>query len=109
MSSGAIGASRTRGCYFSTRETMEYIILSKDQAMEIMAEVDAKVEAARCKGYNEGRAAEAEMNATSYEEVEYAYNEGYAHGNAKGYDEGYTDGCTDGLADGYDDGYEDGH
>ena len=36
---------------------MEYIILSKDQAMEIMAEVDAKVEAARCKGYNEVRAA----------------------------------------------------
>jgi flagellar biosynthesis/type III secretory pathway protein FliH len=80
---------------------MQYLILSKEQAKELVAEVEALVEEAFQSGVAVGRGDVAQL---SDEQEADAYDTGYDDGKAIGYDEGYNDGA----ADSYDDGYEDG-
>jgi flagellar assembly protein FliH len=71
-------------------EMQDFIVLTLAQVRELLADVDAKVEAARREGYDEGNEA--------------GYEVGFEHGSAQGYDDGFANG----VADGYDDGFEDG-
>jgi flagellar biosynthesis/type III secretory pathway protein FliH len=80
---------------------MQYLILSKDQAKALLAEVAAEREEAFQRGYEIGRA---DIDANRDDAEMNAYDQGYDDGNASGYDQGYSDGA----ADSYDDGYEDG-
>jgi hypothetical protein len=80
---------------------MQYLILSKEQAKELLADIAAEVEEAFQAGVKVGRGDVAQL---SDEQEADAYDTGYDDGKAIGYDEGYNDGS----ADSYDDGYEDG-
>jgi flagellar biosynthesis/type III secretory pathway protein FliH len=80
---------------------MQYLILSKEQAKELLAEVEAMVQEAFQAGCKVGYGDKAEANDIAEAD---AYDQGYDDGKASGYDEGYNDGA----ADSYDDGYEDG-
>jgi flagellar biosynthesis/type III secretory pathway protein FliH len=80
---------------------MQYLILSKDQAKALVAEVEALAEEAFQAGVKVGRGDVAQL---SDEQEADAYDAGYDDGKASGYDEGYNHGA----ADSYDDGYEDG-
>jgi hypothetical protein len=80
---------------------MQYLILSKEQAKALLAEVEALAEEAFQAGVKVGRGDVAQL---SDEQEADAYDTGYDDGKAIGYDEGYNDGA----ADSYDDGYEDG-
>jgi flagellar biosynthesis/type III secretory pathway protein FliH len=81
---------------------MQYLILSKDQAKALLAEVEAATLEAFDRGCAVGRAMANNGLASTAEDD--AYDQGYDDGNAEGYDQGYNDGASDS----YDDGYEDG-
>ena len=80
---------------------MQYLILSKEQAKELLAEINELVEEAFQQGVAVGRDDVAED--MDRKEAD-AYDAGHDDGRALGYDEGYNHGS----ADSYDDGYEDG-
>lgn len=81
---------------------MQYLILTKDQAKQLMDEINAAIDEA----FASGRASVTEAND---KEVDDAYDAGFEDGRARGYDEGHTDGSGDSYDDGYSDGYENGY
>lgn len=84
---------------------MQYLILSKDQAKQLMAEVNTLVEEAFQNGVQVGRGDVGEQMDAKEQD---AYDDGYGDGHSKGYDEGYNDGAGDSYDDGYSDGYQTG-
>jgi hypothetical protein len=76
-------------------EMQDFIILTREQIRELMAEVDEVMTEAYNEGFEHGRAQGAD--------------EGFSEGVADGYDEGYEDGRSDSNSDSYNEGYHDGY
>jgi hypothetical protein len=85
---------------------MQYLILSKEQAKELMAEIKSLAEEAFKQGVLVGRGDVAQL---SDEQEADAYDAGYEDGNSEGYDEGYSHGSGDSYDEGYTDGYNEGY